>query len=319
MAVPNFFLVGAAKAGTTSLWQYLSDHPEIYMSQSAKEPHYFLWANEETEFDYGDWRRVSKPYHNNWDAYLKLFDGAQEPVVGEASVFYLPHVTAPDKIKARCPDAKILISLRNPVQRAFSWYNFNRMRHEESAETFMEALKMEQARVQPYYAAQYIGLGLYAEQVKRYYDTFGKDQVHLVLFDDLVTDTASVCRDIFRFLNVDESVEIQSERTHNPTVARHPILDRVFKLKAHDGVTGRMARQLHGALAGSNTYLRLKQSAFNYADKLAIRPGKEQPKFAQMTKGDIALLHEIFDPDIERLENLIGRDLTAWKNTGDPV
>ena len=311
---PNFFLVGAAKAGTTSIWQYLQGHPEIFMSDTAKEPHYFLWAEEQNSFDLGDWQRVEKPYHSSWDAYLKLFEGAGEPVVGEASVFYLAHPSAPQKIHARCPDAKILMVLREPVSRAYSWYNFNRMRHEESCPSFRAALERELASENLYYANQYIGLGLYADQVQRYIGTFGRDRVKVVLFDDLRADASAVLRDVFEFLGVDPNCSIDTTRQLNPTLKRHPVLDAAFKLKASGGLAGKVARGIHGTLAGSRTYLRVKQVAFDLADIAASRKkAASGESFEKISSADRDFLMAHFQPDIERLEGIIGRDLSAWK------
>jgi len=113
---PNFFIVGAAKAGTTSLWQYLRQHPDVFMPQTelTKEPTHFSdltppWASQ----------------FRDWDAYLKLFEPVQEQrAIGEASVAYLFSSDAAERIHARYPGARIIIALRHPAERAYSHYKF---------------------------------------------------------------------------------------------------------------------------------------------------------------------------------------------------
>lgn len=313
MTKPNFFLVGAAKAGTTSLWQYLSGHPDIFMTQTAKEPHYFLWADEENDFDLGDWKRVEKPFHSDWQSYLELFNDANEIAVGEASVFYLAHPGAPEKIQRKCPESKILIALRDPYDRAFSWYLFNQMRHEETSPTFVEAVRRELSRTNPYYANQYIGLGLYAEQVKRYLDVFGKDNVHIILFENLVKNPSDECKKVFEFLGVRSDVPIETDRIFNPTVSRHPVLDQIFRLKASDGALGKFARAVHGKFSGSKPYLALKQVAFDWADKKASSGNSQVPDRKSPNAEEIALLKPHFEADIFKLEQSTGMNLSSWK------
>ena len=109
--LPNFFIVGAAKSGTTSLAEYLKQHPEIFMSEF-KEPHYFLPEG-----------AMASNYYGTWDNYMSLFkDVRNEKAIGEASTGYLYYPESARMIINRIPDAKIIISLRNPVEMAFSLY-----------------------------------------------------------------------------------------------------------------------------------------------------------------------------------------------------
>lgn len=308
---PNFFLVGAARSGTTSLWRYLSCHPDIYMSPTAKEPHFFLWAGEQVDFDFGGWKRIHKAYHTNWSAYLDLFRAATGRVVGEASVFYLPHPRTPEKIKARCPDAKIAICLRDPVARAWSWYRFNKQRQAETAPDFATALLRERENPRLFYTAQYVGLGRYAPQVERYIEHFGQERVQIILFEDLVQNPARVCLDLYRFLEVDPRTGIQAFDTHNAVVARHSALNMLHRLKEDGGMLGRVARAMDGGFSASETYRRLKMRMLNLAGQLPIAATSGADEMLCPEIRDA--LRQEFCPEIERLERLIGRDLTAWK------
>lgn len=144
--VPNFFIVGAAKSGTTSLYHYLKQHPEIYMSP-VKEPKYFLASiNKFPHNGPGD-IEVDKKIIRTWDEYLKLFSNASvEKCIGEASCGYLYYceLVAPS-IKRISPEAKIIIVLRNPVERAFSAYCYL-FREGRETLSFEEALKIEEER-----------------------------------------------------------------------------------------------------------------------------------------------------------------------------
>ncbi len=314
---PNFFLVGAAKSGTTSLWQYLSSHPQIFMPRSVKEPHYFLWAEEDDQFNQEGLRVIKKPYHHDWQAYISLFKKANVPAIGEASVFYLPHRTAAPKIRSRCPEARIIVSLRNPVDRAWSWYRFNRMRHVEDAVNFQDALAREKRIPNLFYTYQYLGLGRYCEQVERYIQCFGNDRVHVVLFDDLIVDPFAVCQGIFSFLGLDPMPDLSCLRVHNVTKTRHQLLDPIYRLRAHQGAIGRVARNLHGRLSGHHIYLDLKQSLLDNLD----RPSPVQRKNTAHNSmpGTIrAMLIDDFADDVVRLEQLINRDLSSWRRVSKP-
>ena len=296
------------------MWRYLSQHPDIYMTRLAKEPHFFLWSDEVHNFEYGDWKRIEKAYHHDWESYLALFEDSTKPVRGEASVFYLPHPTAPVKIISRCPDARIVISLRNPVDRAFSWYRFNRMRHEESAATFRGAIEKELACRNPYYAGQYIGLGRYFEQVSRYLETFGRDRVKVVFFDDLEQDAAAVCSNIFSFLGVRADCRIDTDSRHNPTLDRHPTMDLLYRLKASKGPAGTMARSVHGLLTRSTSFLRAKNVVLGWVESKGgdVEESLARAPNSLISPEDRAYALELLRADILRLEQLLDRDLRHW-------
>jgi hypothetical protein len=210
---PNFFIVGAAKAGTTSMHAYLSQHPEVFMS-TVKEPHYFSSFDVRRQFD------NFMPVIRDSLVYQELFSGSElYKAVGEASPSYLCDAGAALRIKLAIPDAKIIISLRNPVQRAYSQYL---MEYHEGNETlpFREALEIDEARSEKGWGVsfQYVELGLYADQVEHYLKVFGRSNVLVVLFEDFVDDTAAVMQQIAQFLGVDpdQYPERSFEKTHNP-------------------------------------------------------------------------------------------------------
>jgi hypothetical protein len=201
LTLPNFLIVGAAKSGTTSLHQYLAQHPEVYMSK-IKEPQYFVhglspkWAVRDLL------------------CYSKLFEGADGcKAIGESSTAYLPCEASPGLIHKTLGDVKIIIMLRNPSLRAFSMYGWMVMEGYETARTFREALELEEERVRsvefrewcPNYLPEYLyyRTGLYHDQVKRYLDEFPAGHVRMFLFEDFIKAPVETCQEVFRFLGVD--------------------------------------------------------------------------------------------------------------------
>jgi hypothetical protein len=191
-AWPNLFVVGAAKAATTSLSQYLASHPDIHMSP-VKEPHYFSCANV-----------PGLPKVTEEGAYLRLFSRANGASYrGEASVSYLWDERSAAAIHTASPDARIVISLREQVDRAYSHY-WTYVRLGLEPRSFRTAVA-EELEHEPDLAATpppYIARGRYPDQIQRYFDLFG-DRVLVVFFDDIAADVQGTMRRIFEFLDVE--------------------------------------------------------------------------------------------------------------------
>jgi hypothetical protein len=310
--VPTFFQVGAAKAGTTSLWAMIEQHPAIAAPVGVKEPQYFVWADEEQEYDFRGWERIPRDYQTDWDAYLDLFEVDEATqVLGEASVQYLAHPAAPAKIAARAPEAKILIVLREPVARAWSHYTYNLMRTEESERDFMAALRAELATTRPFQASAYATLGKYSEQVGRWIDQFGRDNVMVLLSSDLRDDLEGSAREVFRFLGLDSDVHLEATNLTNPTQTNHPLTDAIFKLRTSPGPVGRVARTVHARLANSAGYRNVQRAILRGARRVASKTGAGKPQ--GIPDDASAFLSDYYASDIEELEKLIGRDLSGWK------
>lgn len=188
---PNLFLVGVVRGGTTSLWAYLDQHPEIFMAP-VKEPHFFTQASP----------ALAPVYDEH--AYLNLFAGAQEAVRGEASASYFADSATPAQIKRVSPKAKILVSLRDPVERAYSHY-WQQVTFGEETRSFPEAVEEDLAGIRREGLDGYVRRGFYSEQLQLYLDTFG-EYVHVVFFEEMTRDPVSVMRDVFAFLAVEPAV-----------------------------------------------------------------------------------------------------------------
>ena len=292
--MPNFLIVGAAKAGTTSLYHYLRQHPDIFMPEW-KELSFFIGD------PYGPLHKVKSQQY-----YGKVFAQAKnQTAVGEASTSYLYDEAAPEIIKDKLGSIKILIILRDPVAMSYSLYNHQVRREGETIENFEAALDAEAHRKNDpdfkkncygwhanYY---YYQRGLYYQQVRRYLDKFGKDNVKIILFDELTADPVRVVQQVFRFLGVDDTF-VPVIKVHNPAGG---ILDIPKFWKD----TGLLLKTLQFVFS-KNLIKKIPHLLRNIGRKppLPINPltGKK--------------MRENYDDDICRLEHLIGKDLSSWKN-----
>jgi hypothetical protein len=199
MIWPNFFIVGAANSGTTSLYRYLKQHSDVFMP-ALKEPHYFAQVNPAHE------QRYLRTIIRDEAAYLRLFRKAEGyKAIGEASPSYLWDVKAPERIGSVIPDAKIIILLRDPVERAYSHYLMD-VREGLQELPFRHALQKDWNRTKKGWSVSqlYVELGLYAEQVRRYLEVFGPEQTLILMFEDLTNSALngkSVVGDVLRFLD----------------------------------------------------------------------------------------------------------------------
>lgn len=189
MKKPDFFVVGAAKSGTSSLYNYLAQHPAVFMAEP-KEPHFF------SEY------RPPVEEVKHLDEYLDLFQDVPDSVrAGEASTSYLYSEIAAQNIDRLRPDAKIIAVLRDPVSRAYSQY-WNQIQEGVEPLSFKETLAAEPERIEQYwwYGFHYVEGDRYAEQVERDMELFCRDTVRVHLFEDPRRDTVRVRQDIFSFL-----------------------------------------------------------------------------------------------------------------------
>lgn len=206
---PNFFIVGAAKAGTTSLYEYLKQHPQVYMCP-IKEPRFFTQMRYSIELE----KYINSERITDETAYLRLFrDSENAKARGEASPDYLMDQATPYCIKEKVPTAKIIILLRDPIERAYSHY-LHFVRAGVETAPFYEALFAK-------YAHSYIELGNYYEQVKRYLEVFGPDQVLVLLFEDLKRNPSEFVGRALNFLEVEPELgsAIAIDKQHNPYLA----------------------------------------------------------------------------------------------------
>lgn len=298
--LPDFLIVGAAKCGTSSLYQYLIQHPEVFMS-AVKEPRFI--SSQFTPFPLkgpGD-DRVEAWYVKTFAEYVKLFENARRyKAIGEASAdnlyFYEKAIPV---IKEVLGNPKIIIILRDPVKRAFSAYQHLK-RDKREFLSFQEALQKEQERIEDNweFIYHYTETGKYYQQVKAYLENF--DQVKIVLNEDLSAHPQQVMKEIFKFLEVNPSFIINSSLRHNISgIPRSRWLHHILSSENAVRKTLRPAARL---------ILRKKsrEAIFHRLNSLNLR---RQPR----ASAEYINLKKIFAEDINKLSKLIKRDLDVWK------
>jgi hypothetical protein len=218
---PNFFILGAGKSGSTSLYWHLKKHPDIFLTR-IKEPTFFSEG----------FQVVKSP-----NRYFELYDAVStENIIGEASHVYLTTQSTARVLKGLFPDAKFLIILRNPADRAYSLYHHMRRHGFEYINTFEKALEAEEVRFtskkfldecpQYFYNYLYFRSSLYGEQIKNYFSIFPqKKQFHIIKFEEFITDPNGYFNRIFQFLGVNPDVDIEFEvRNTGKVTARFPLI-----------------------------------------------------------------------------------------------
>jgi len=279
---PNFFIVGAPRSGTTSLYEYLKDVPEVFMSP-VKEPNYFNPSVDDDLF-------LSKPIRGK--KYLELFKNVKdEKVIGEASPTYLWDPKTPKLIHGIVPHAGIIISLRDPIERAFSEYLFLRGLGSEKG-SFLEIIKRS-IRDEDYSSNRIIQNGLYFEQVKRYLDIFGTDQVKILIFEELVQDTWGLVKQVLDFLKVKHDPTTSVNEIHNAfTLPRGQIASSIVKNK----VLRKMGKTLLP-----------REGLFSLRKILTKKTAKPS-----ITNEEKSILKEFYHNDVRKLEKLLNQKL-PWQ------
>jgi hypothetical protein len=316
--LPNFFIIGAAKSGTTSLHEYLDQHPEIYMS-FPKELNFFSFLDFAPDFSgpCAHWdnpvladRLRRERYElsiTTWSEYKKVFAHAgPAKAIGESSVSYLYFPQAAARIRQFTPDARLIAILRNPVDRAYSKYRQLRRDGAEPCASFEDAIAAEPARMRENWSPAwfYVDRGLYYRQLKRYYDLFDHHSLMVILFDEFTNDTKDVMQDIFAFLDIDSAFRVDLDEKHNASddklIPRNMYL---YTLIARPSVLSRTARDFlpKRALAQIRPLVR---------KVLSKRIGEDDTQ--ALTEEARKSLTEFFREDILRLQDLIQKDLTSW-------
>jgi hypothetical protein len=292
--LPNFFIVGAPKAGTTSLYAYLAQHPQVFMP-AMKEPQYFAQIHPTAEFEH-----LIDAIRDR-DAYLRLYRGAAGySAIGDASPSYLWHPEVPARIKRAAPHARIIIALRDPIERAQSHY-FETFREGAEHLPFYAALRSDLGRPCKGLGVShmYVELGMYAAQVERYLEVFGAERVHVLLFDDLERSARDALASICRFLELDPAPaeRIDTTRVYNGfSIPRSEWSRRICGQP--------WARRVWQSVVPRAVGTFIFERFFN-------RLGPKPP----IDRCAKELLRPIYEPDLRSLETLLGRPLPELRRT----
>lgn len=295
---PNLFVVGAQKSATSALAGWLVRHPEAFMSQP-KEPGYLAFGEKGYHFPDGFGQPSPPAFYvpKSERDYLALFSeaGPKHRVIGEASTWYFAEPNVAENIRAFSPDAKIVISLRNPADRAYSAWCHARARQQEPYETFAEALDNDTGRTDIEHILRYHRMGLYSQDLQHYRDVFGQDRVLLMFYQDISADPLAQWHKLCVFLNIDPAHEpVFGNRYNVSGQPRSPTLHKL--LKSHQ------VRKLASSLLPHNVSVRIK----NRIESVNLE------NFPPLGDADRSRLIEYYRDDINRLETLSGRDLSDW-------
>lgn len=295
--LPNFLIVGTARAGTSSLYEYLLQHPDIFMCPN-KEPMFFALEGGQADFQGpGDEREINAKSVTELDAYQALFKGAKgQQAVGEASTLYLYSEYAAENIHRHIPEAKIVAVLRDPVQRAYSSFLYTMRDGREPLGDFAAALAAESERIGGHWEHiwHYRAMGFYADQLERYFQRFGPERIHIILTEDLEQRPLEVMTELLHFLGVDETeLPDVSVRYNQGGVPRRALLNRLLirQSRLKQAIKPWVPRRLRAV------YVRLKQANLN-------RPEMSGQLETELRQG--------YAEDVRRLQALTGRDLSAW-------
>lgn len=283
---PDFFIVGAPKAGTTALDALLRRVPGVSMA-AVKEPRFFMSSIDPSCF--------FTPCVRDPADYLRLWPSGPGLIRGEASPTYLMDPAAPAAIAEVRPDARIVVALRDPVERAFSHFRYHELRTGRSTRAFSTAIRAERnAPLLDYHRSYLIEPGFYGKHLTRWLDTFGPASLHVVLLDDLMREPRAVLERLGAFLGVevpaDLDVRLSAAKRNKAAVLRWPWLRRLT-----------MSTPLRAALRRT----RAERLAVFLGERLLLSAATAD----QPPEPDRRFLEGVYRPDAERLCELLGRDL----------
>jgi hypothetical protein len=297
MKKPNFFIVGAPKCGTTAMDAFLGEHPEIYMSP-VKELHYF-----------GSDLKFHTPRIKLDDYLLQFKNAKNEKRIGESSVWYLYSKQAALEIKKFSPSASIIIMLRNPVDMIYSQHSQLLYEGYEAILDFESAIGAEDRRKKPNALPPlkdtsiellfYRETAKYTRQIQRYLNIFGKENIHIIIYDDLKNNPAAVYKETLKFLKVPNLDFTPEFRIVNPNKC---IRSKAFQhlIKSPD----------HGLRKFIKRFIppKLRKTLLESAHKLNTYSERRAP----LSLAIKSRLQEEFAEEIENLSIMLMRDMSFW-------
>jgi len=289
VTLPNFLIIGANKAGTTSLYRYLAQHPDVYLSPM-KEPSYFAPVIRRHAAE-------SRRLPRTLEEYTALFDDAGHArAVGEASTAYLPDNDAPALAREAIPDARLVVILRNPLDRAFSDYGMHRGWGDEEL-SFAEAIESELDGSVPglSWGRRYVEYGFYGRHLSRWLGLFERERFGIYLYDDLQDDPQALMSTVAAFLRISTSFTPETAERHN--ITRHPP-----RIKAVEQVAQwRPAKAAVKRVVPARTLTRMKEFVRRKNSAPPTFPGAVRRRLIDVYRDDVAVV-----------EQLTGRDLSGW-------
>ena len=289
--LPTFLVIGAAKAGTTALYWYFAEHPEVFMSR-VKETNFFAYGlDQQGRLLYGDPDIHHFPV-KTLAAYEALFEeSGGAAAVGEVSPLYLETPQAAARIRARLPEARIICCIRHPVDRAYSDYLMylrNRGRRFDPERELNDAA----AWARP--DSHWMQIGRYYPQLARYYQSFPGDQLLVFPYDDLRKNTVGTTQQLYRFVGVDSTFVPDLETPHN--VGGMPASRLLERVVTHRAIKSAIEPWI-------------PRRAVNWVRQLRTRNMRQPPGLPPELRRELT---SYFRDDVEKTSELIGRDLSRW-------
>jgi len=306
--IPNLFIVGAAKSGSTSLYHYLNQHKDIYFSP-IKEPNYFsadidinkftrtyknnTFLDVEKYFKQNKLTELPLTFLRKEQHYQKLFENGKDyKIIGEASTSYLYSKTAAENIYKFNPESKIMAILRNPATRAFSHY-LMAVRYGFTKLDFKNAILEDLSKKEKGWGISelFIELGMYNEQLERYYEVFPGNQIKVLYFDDLKTNIQELIDNTCTFLEI-AKLELGNTDAHN--VKETAVNYKLNYLVTQTGTKNLLRKVLSKKIRDNISKSFYKQSKI------------------KMTKEEYSFILDFYREDISKTASLLNVDLSHW-------
>lgn len=303
MTLPNFIIIGAAKSGTSALYYYINQHPQVFMPEQ-KELRYFS----SIDHPENEGPNVYKyPSIKTLEEYTQRFlPQNNELAIGEASPQYLYYPQSANRIYTALPDVKLIAILRNPVERAYSSYLHAVRDWHETADDFWHAIQMENERIRAGWPMlfHYVNAGFYHQQLIRYFETFDREQMKVIIYDDFIEKPRQVIHDLFQFLDIDQS--FTPDMTTKPNVSGYPknkFIDQIYKKIFRDS---KRTQSLMNKLLPKKKVKSWAKKIRNWnLEKIPLNP-------------EIAIyLADQYKDEVFRLEDLLQIELPNWLNRQD--
>jgi hypothetical protein len=295
--MPNFIVIGAPRAGTTSLYHYLRQHPQILMSR-IKETNYFAYLASQAEPGYETGPTTLWPVKTRAE-YEALFQGGEYRAIGEASPLYFFAPGVARQIKTNIPDARLVMILRNPVERAYSAYLKN-CREGIETRSFEDRIMWEIQRPEKVVCSEhyYLRAGMYFERIADYLRYFERSRLKIVFQEDLQSDPTGLMGDLFTFLSVDVGFVTDTSVRFNQSLP--PLL---VKSSGNRRLLKEITRRVREFIPRKVYYSLLN---FEYS------MNKNLTGYSPLDKKTRLLLLAQYRQDILNLQDFLGRDLSHW-------